>query len=181
MRVLLLVALAALAIAVEVPANVTHVTDGDTIAVALADGSDVKVRLLYIDTPESKDNGHGDAKPEGKAAAAFLNGLLPIGRKIVLVGPGADLERDRYQRALAVVFIPPADGLSDPPVIAQEAIIRAGWSPLWEKYGKAPFDWRPRLVKAEQEAREAKAGAWGTDPKYMIDKGNETTMQKIKN
>lgn len=72
----------------------------------------------------------------------------------------------------------PHEGLSDPPTIVQEAIIRAGWSPLWEKYGKVPFAWRPRLVKAEQEAREAQAGAWATDPTYMTNKANETTAPK---
>lgn len=93
------------------------------------------------------------------SSGEFLRGLLPVGRKALLVGPDADLERDRYQRALAVIFIPEHEGLSGPPTIVQEAIIRAGWSPLWEKYGKVSFDWRPRLAKAEQEAKEAKAGA----------------------
>jgi endonuclease YncB( thermonuclease family) len=35
-----------LAAAVEVPATVQRISDGDTIVVTLADGSEVKVRLL---------------------------------------------------------------------------------------------------------------------------------------
>ncbi len=69
MRIAFLLLAACLALAVEVPATVKHVTDGDTIAATLADGSEVKVRLLYIDTPESKGNSHGEATAEGKAAA----------------------------------------------------------------------------------------------------------------
>lgn len=180
MRILALLLLLALAWSVEVPAVVKHVTDGDTIGVTLEGGAEAKVRLLYVDTPESKDNSHGEAKEEGKKAAEFLTKLLPVGTKVSLVGPAKELEKDRYQRILAVVFIPTHEGLSGPPTIVQEAIIRAGWSPLWEKYGKVSFDWRPRLVKAQEEAKEAKAGAWGTDPKYMQDKANETTAPRIK-
>ncbi len=57
--------------AVEVPAEVVSVTDGDTIAVTVA-GREERVRLLYIDTPESKSNAHGEASREGKLAVEFL-------------------------------------------------------------------------------------------------------------
>lgn len=162
-------------VAIEVPATVTYVTDGDTIAVTLPDAAEAKVRLLYVDTPESRPNRNGPASPEGKLAADFLRGLLPPGTSVILVGPGAQLDRDRYQRLLAVVLMPAASGSGGSPTMVQEAIIRAGWSPLWEKFGRVPVDWQPRLVQAEAAAREATAGAWATNPQYMIDTGNETT------
>lgn len=156
--------------AVEVPAEVVSVTDGDTIKVLIA-GQEQRIRLIYIDTPESKGNSHGDASPEGKLAAEFLDLQAKAGSAVTLWGPGAELERDRYQRLLAVVVTTRGDSL-------QERVIAAGWSPLWEKYGKADAKWRDRLVAAEAKAKQDKTGAWTTNPKYMVDKGNETTAKQ---
>jgi endonuclease YncB( thermonuclease family) len=83
-------------------------------------------------------------------------------------GPGPQLDRDRYKRVLAVVITSAGDTL-------QERIIAHGWSPLWEKYGKADPRWRTVLTDTEEKAKRAKAGAWATDPQYIINKGNETT------
>jgi endonuclease YncB( thermonuclease family) len=156
--------------AVEVPAEVVSVTDGDTIVVAVS-GTEERIRLLYLDTPESKGNSHGEATPDGKLAAEFMDLQAKTGSAVTLWGPGENLERDRYKRILAVVITSRGDTL-------QERVIKAGWSPLWEKYGKADPKWRETLVAAEEKAKKDKAGAWATDPKYMTDKGNETTAKK---
>jgi micrococcal nuclease len=165
----LLLCLAGWLAAVEVPAEVVSVTDGDTIVVKVA-GTEERIRLLYIDTPESKGNSHGEATPEGKLASEFMDLQAKPGSAVTLWGPGADLERDRYKRILAVVIASRGDTI-------QDRVIKAGWSPLWEKYGKADPKWRETLVAAEEKAKKDKAGAWATDPKYMTDKGNETTAK----
>ena len=172
---LLLVVFAPLA-AVEVPAVVTRVSDGDTIAVMLEGVQPAKVRLLYLDTPESHGNSHGAAMQEGKDAAGYLSQLLLIGTRVVLWGPGKEVEQDRYERRLAVVSIMASE--DEPREVVQETMIRAGWSPLWEKYGQADLLWRAKFVTAEERAKAAKAGAWGTAPDYMRDKSNETTAPK---
>lgn len=166
----LLLWLAGFIAAVEVQAEVRSVTDGDTIVVA-ATGTEERIRLLYLDTPESKGNSHGEATPEGKLAAEFMDLQAKAGSTVTLWGPGESLERDRYKRVLAVVITSRGDTL-------QERVIKAGWSPLWEKYGKADPRWRDTLVAAEEKAKKDKAGAWATDPKYMTDKSNETTAKK---
>ena len=153
--------------AVEVEAEVVSVTDGDTIVVTTAGGEE-RVRLLYLDTPESKANRHGQATLEGRLASEFLDLQAKAGSRVTLWGPGPQLDRDRYKRVLAVVITSAGDTL-------QERIIAHGWSPLWEKYGKADPRWRTVLTDAEEKAKRAKAGAWATDPQYMINKGNETT------
>lgn len=174
MRRCLAILFCALALsAVEVPAVVVKVSDGDTITATLASGAEAKVRLLYIDTPESHNNRHGDAMPEGKLAAAAMRALLPVGAKVRLWGPGQMLKEDTYGRKLALVLLGETGEDS-----VQERQIRDGWSPVWEKYGKVPEPWRDRLVAAQQAAREAKAGAWATAEKWMQDKGNETTAPK---
>lgn len=166
-RPLIAILLAVVAQAVEVPAVVQSVHDGDTITVAAqADGHPQRVRLLWIDTPEVGDNRHGRAMPEGAQARDLVRGLLPKGQAVVLWGPGDELERDPFKRELAVVKV------GDSTV--QEAVIAGGWSPVWEKYGRPPEPYRSRWEAAERKAREAGAGAWGTARQYMIDKGNET-------
>lgn len=170
MRCIALLLVAVAICAVEVKGTVKSVTDGDTIAVTLSDGVDAKVRLLHLDTPESRDNSHGEAMPEGKAASAFLRDLLPVGSAVVLAGPGDKLEADRYQRLLAIVVLP--DGGT-----AQERIIRAGWSVYWRKYGEAAA-YHERLLAAHEAAKTASTGAWATIPQWMVDKSNERTSPK---
>lgn len=189
MRFSALLCLVALAASAEVPATVTHVADGDTIAVTLADGTETKVRLLWVDTPESKDNSHGEAMPEGKAAAAFLRDRLPAGTKVTLWSHHKGLESDRYGRVLAVVWkhelaiIGAGNNPGEPTEIKTNTnleIIRAGWSPYWRKYGGAPAPLASAFTDAQDAAKEANAGAWGTAPDYMRDKANETTAPKGK-
>ncbi len=86
-----------------VPTRVESVVDGDTIVVA----GGTRVRLIGIDTPETKD----PRKPVqcfGVEASAHTASLLPPGTPVRLV---YDVERaDRYQRTLAYVYRE-ADGL----------------------------------------------------------------------
>jgi micrococcal nuclease len=80
-------------------AVVTHVVDGDTIDVAIG-GRDERVRLIGIDTPETKKP---DSPVEcfGPEASSFTAELLPIGIEIRIerdiVG------RDDYGRLLGYV------------------------------------------------------------------------------
>jgi endonuclease YncB( thermonuclease family) len=60
------------------------------------------------------------------------------------------------------------------------AIIRAGWSPYWRKYGPSPDEMHKAYLQAQEEAETAKAGAWATVPQWMKDKANETTAPKTK-
>lgn len=156
------------------PVHVLSVYDGDTATVAGSIGGvelKVKLRFLYLDTPELRGNSHGEAMPEGKLAAAKLKELMPAGSMVRLWGPGEKLTTDRYGRILAVVIL--EDGTT-----AQQHMIWSGWSALWEKYGKANERWRDGLVAAENEAKKLNAGAWGTNRRWIQDKANETTAKK---
>lgn len=77
-------------------AVVTFVTDGDTIEVNHATGTDVAVRLIGINTPET-DECFG---PESKRAL----GQLIDGRKITMVGDVADM--DDHLRLLRYIYLP---------------------------------------------------------------------------
>jgi micrococcal nuclease len=81
-------------------ARVTRVVDGDTIVVDLG-GRSEKVRLLGIDTPETKS----PTKPVqcfGKEASAHLSELLAPGSAVRLERDAT--ERDIYGRLLAYVY-----------------------------------------------------------------------------
>ncbi len=85
--------------AVEANATVSRIVDGDTIVVRV-DGTEERVRLIGIDTPESVD----PRRPVmcfGKEAGAHIESLIPPGTPVRLE---RDVEaRDRYDRLLAYV------------------------------------------------------------------------------
>lgn len=79
-----------------IEAKVTAVTDGDTFTVKL-DGKSEKVRLILIDTPETKP-----VQPFGPEASAFTTKLL----RDNTVRLEFDVsERDQYGRLLAYAYI----------------------------------------------------------------------------
>ena len=76
--------------------TVSDVVDGDTIKV-VARGFETPVRLIGIDTPETRAPG----KPVqcfGPAAAVRAKRLLPVGQKVRLVTDPTQDTRDRYAR-----------------------------------------------------------------------------------
>lgn len=81
-------------------ATVKRIVDGDTL-VASRDGRSEKIRLLSIDTPETKDP-NKPVECMGPQAAAFLKSRLPVGSTISLKFDKQ--KRDKYGRVLAAVF-----------------------------------------------------------------------------
>lgn len=88
-------------------ATCTRVADGDTIAVALSDGSIRNVRLVGIDTPEIwRKTGTGWAEdPErgAKKASKFTKKEVPVGQAVYLDVDDEEPE-DHYGRMLALVY-----------------------------------------------------------------------------
>ncbi len=88
------------AAAMQPNAVLEHVTDGDTIDVTV-DGVDERVRLIGIDTPETKKP-NTPVQCFGPEATAFTTSLLPVGTPLHLE---RDVEaRDAYGRLLAYVY-----------------------------------------------------------------------------
>lgn len=161
--------------AVEIgPVPLVGIVDGDTINVTI-DGQEQRIRLLYIDAPEKNNNSHGAAMQEGQGATAALTKILD-GKPVYLWGPADTLKADRYGRLLAVVH--PSDDKGKVEKSAQETVIREGWTVYWRKYADAPSPYHERLMKSQQEAEQAKAGAWATAVQWMRNKSNERTAPK---
>src|SRR5829696_5408219 len=82
-------------------AVVAHLVDGDTLDVRLAGGGEERVRLIGIDTPETKKPG-SPIECFGPEASAHLAELVPVGTAVRVL---RDVEaRDVYGRFLAYLF-----------------------------------------------------------------------------
>jgi endonuclease YncB( thermonuclease family) len=134
-------------------ARIVRVIDGDTLRVRLTSGQQITVRLIGIDTPETKRPGVA-VECGGKAASAFMHQLAfrrGRGRQVTLVGDRSQDATDRYGRTLAYVDASAKGDLG-------RLMLRAGWATVYVFAN--PFE---RLVRYETAAGQAKArgtGAW---------------------
>ena len=141
-------------------ATVRSVVDGDTIRVTLADGTKDTVRLIGIDTPETKAPGEpvGCYGPE---ASARMEQLLPLGREVWLEAD--ETNRDRFDRLLRYVWVSKKDRGR---YLANEVMVRDGFA-LAKRY-------RPDTARAERlEAAQARAidagrGLWSACPEFVV-------------
>lgn len=142
-------------------ATVTNVVDGDTIDVEITGrtdgpaageteiGSEYRVRLIGIDTPESVKPG-SPVECFGKEASAAAEALLD-GADVRLV---KDVEEtDRYDRLLRYVYIEAE--------MANARLVANGYA---SAYTYPPNVRHSDLfVELEREAREAERGLWSPD------------------
>ncbi len=132
-------------------AVIEHVVDGDTVDVDL-DGRDERVRLIGIDTPETKDQ---DSPVEcyGPEATALTELLIPPGT-IVRLERDAEA-RDDYGRLLA--YVHRSDGL----FVNLELARQGAATVLSIRPNTAYAD---VIADAVDEARRAGRGLWGACP-----------------
>jgi len=124
-----------------VAATVTRVTDGDTINLAGL-GS---VRLIGVDTPEV----YGGVECYGREASEFVKDLLPAGAR-VYYELGVE-ERDRYDRALAYVW------LDDGRFLNRLLVARGFAQPLTIPPN---VEFAELFVRTARRARSAARGLW---------------------
>jgi len=132
----------------EANATLVYISDGDTIGVDV-DGTEERVRLIGIDTPETK-------KPDtpvqcfGPEATAYTTSLLPKGTRLHLE---RDVEaRDPYGRLLAYVYC------VDDGMFVNLQIISQGYArPLTIPPNVAHAD---EFVAAARSAEAGNVGLW---------------------
>lgn len=128
---------------------VRSVVDGDTLVVSI-DGAVESVRLIGIDTPETKDP-RKTVECFGPDAAAHTAALLAKGAAVRLE---RDVEaRDSFGRLLAYVWRA-SDGL-----FVNSSLVRDGYARLLTIPPNVAYT--SELAAAEQEARQANRGLWG--------------------
>jgi micrococcal nuclease len=127
---------------------VTDVVDGDTITVKRG-ATVARVRLLGIDTPETKDP-RTEVQCYGREATAATVALLPPGTEVRLEG---DVEtRDRYDRLLAYVYRS-SDGL-----FVNLELARLGFADLLTYPPNVAHT--SELTAAVETARREQLGLW---------------------
>lgn len=137
---------------VTVTATVLKIVDGDTIDIRDDVRGRLRVRLLGIDTPETKKPGYtvGCWGPE---ATKFAESTM-LGQRVALVADPTQDKTDRYGRTLA--YLVRQDGWD----YSVEAA-RAGAARSYV-YGGVPVSRYDAIAGAEQQARTARRGLWGT-------------------
>ncbi|PSP86900.1 nuclease [Halobacteriales archaeon QS_4_69_34] len=145
-------------------ATVARVIDGNTAAVAFADGERETVRLLGVDTPEIRgttDPTEFEGVPDieagrewldewGRRASAFARKELEGRQVTVAVDEAAD-RRDRYGRLLAYLTV---EGESDS---FNRQLLDEGYARLYE----SRFARRGAFARSEARARAEGIGLWG--------------------
>ena len=134
-------------VAARINATVVHVSDGDTIVVAVA-GRTEKVRILGADTPETVD----PRKPVqcfGPEASAHTKARLAPGTHVSLE---TDAEvHDKYGRLLAYVYVGGARYDDELPRLGFARLLII---PPNGVHARA-------MLRAELDARAAHRGLWG--------------------
>jgi micrococcal nuclease len=141
------------AFADPVPATslVLRVVDGDTVDVVDDVRGRLRIRLLGIDTPETKKPGYS-VGCWGPEASRFATDTL-LGQRVSLIPDPTQDRTDRYGRTLA--YLDRADGWD----YSVEAA-RAGVAHSYV-YHHHPVQRADQIGAAEQEARDAARGLWG--------------------
>jgi micrococcal nuclease len=132
---------------------VVHVTDGDTIHVEI-DGAEYRLRYIGINTPETVDPRRPVEWMGHEASEA--NTDLVAGKEVVLEKDVSEV--DRYDRLLRYVWLHDGDGW----LMANEELVRNGYAEV----STYPPDVKyvDRFLAAQNEARQAGLGLWGTPP-----------------
>ena len=128
--------------------QVSKFEDGDTITVNL-NGKNEKIRLIGVDTPETKD----PRKPVqcfGQLASDFTKSLIGTSQ-VRLAGDPTNSNRDKYDRLLRYVYLP--DGR-----LVNAEIIKQGYGFAYITF---PFQKMDEFKNYEKQAREQSLGLWG--------------------
>jgi micrococcal nuclease len=140
-------------------ATVRAIVDGDTMRVTLEDGTRDTVRLIGIDTPETRDPG-SPVECYGQEASDRTARLLPIGREVWLERDVS--ERDRFDRLLRYVWVEKNDGDE---YMVNEVMVRDGFA-IAKRY--TPDTARAeRLERAQERAITAGRGLWTACPDFV--------------
>jgi len=129
--------------------RVTKVEDGDTITVDM-DGTQERVRLIGVDTPETQD----PRKPVqcyGRVASNFTKELIGNQNVRLESDPLSD-NRDRYNRLLRYVYL--SDGR-----LVQAEIIRQGYGFAYTSF---PFTKSDEFLSFQRVAIDQNLGLWNS-------------------
>lgn len=137
-------------------ATIRAVTDGDSVIVAMPDGSLREIRLANADAPEVahpdvKGQEHWKGQPFGAEATEGLREMLPVGTKVTI--DVATL--DKYKRNIANIIVDNVD--------VNLAMVEKGLAAMYAQYFEDPKLFK-KYLDAQKMAQEQKRGMWTQDP-----------------
>ncbi|MFD2628499.1 thermonuclease family protein [Oceanobacillus kapialis] len=136
--------------------EVTRVVDGDTVNV-LYNGKEETVRLLLVDTPETKHPSK-PVQPFGPDASSFAKEIL-AGNQVQLEFDGP--KRDKYDRLLAYLWI---DGVTFNQMLLEQGLARLAY--VYDP----PYTHFEAYMKAQNRAKNSETGIWSKEG-YVTDEG----------
>lgn len=128
--------------------NVTKVVDGDTFWADDGSENGVKIRLIGVDAPETRNTGRKIIGYYGQQSKEYLTKLL-TGKKVRLE---YDIDKeDQYNRTLAYVFL--TDG-----TFVNAELVKQGYAMVMTIPPNVRY--ADRFVKLERKARKNNRGLW---------------------
>lgn len=131
-----------------IPVTLYRVVDGDSVNVIDADGHELKLRLLLIDTPETV-HPNKPVEPYGKEASARMTELVNAADQLYIEYDDGAMT-DHYDRHLVYLY---ADDVNVHQVLLEEGLARVGYIYEQQRY-------LSEFRASEQIAKNQGIGIW---------------------
>lgn len=142
-------------------AQVVEVVDGDTLKVSIDGGTTQTVRIIGVDTPETKD-------PRQPVMCFGAEATAKTKELVDLAGGHVQLEKDvsdtdRYDRLLRYVWLIHPDGTR----MLNEELVKGGYAQV----STYPPDvkYQEQFLATQRQARESGAGLWGACGSFGVE------------
>ena len=132
----------------QVTYRITQTVDGDTVKADI-DGKIETIRLIGIDTPETKDP-RKSVQCFGQAASDYTKAGL-LGQSVRLEADESQQNRDKYGRLLRYIFL--ADGTN-----FNEKLVAEGYA--YEYTYRVPYQYQADFKDDQAAASAAQKGLW---------------------
>ena len=144
-----------------VKTTVLEVLEGDTILVENPDEKNSQesinsdnetfwtVRLIGVDTPESRASLYIDEAPFGKESLAYVEERLEKNKNIILVFD--EQLYDKFEKHLAYIYLPSGECLN-------KTILKEGYG--WTRNHAFTIKFAKEFEKAQEKARTKQKGVW---------------------
>jgi|GEM_PF-3590759 len=134
---------------IEEMVTITRVVDGDTVIIERDNGSQERLRIVGIDTPEIVANNR-PVECYGSEASTYAKQLLPTNSTVTFVHEN---KKDKYDRSLGYLSLVNGEDFG-------EVMIRDGYAYAYRSFNHKR---RSLYIRTESQARLQKNGLWDDD------------------
>ncbi len=135
-------------IVVDIPKN-TIQPNSETISVNAENETTWTVRLIGVDTPESRASLYIDEAPFGQEALAYVEERLTKNKEIILVFD--EHLFDKFGKHLAYLYLPSGECLN-------KTILKEGYG--WTRNHAFDIKFKSEFEKTQEKARQKQKGLW---------------------